>query len=244
MSSLFSVSELAGKRIQAQSISSIKSKELTNEEKKEKNLDNLKKLIQIIYVELKKTKNLNKSFTNLRLSTQKVVRSVYTLNASNTNNLNNLLEFLISYISYNFGINLTESMLSVKEENSTLRNIKKTIIAKKLDIDILATIQIIYKIYIILLPSIVQTNKGKSRNYGKNMTRKFINQQHPGLLINVYNSSQFDIIKLLIYIIAYFYDMWLTDSEVDILYNEYNNIKNNLKYSNIKNRTIKENQKV
>lgn len=239
MSSLFSVSELAGKRIQAQSISSIKSKELTNEEKKEKNLYNLKKLIQIIYVELKKTKNLNKSFTNLRLSTQKVVRSVYTLNDSNTNNLNNLLEILISYISYNFGINLTESMLSEK-----LKNIKETIINKKLDIDILATIQIIYKIYIILLPSIFQTHKGKSRNYGKNMTRKFINQQHPGLLINVYNSSQFDIIKLLIYIIAYYYDMWLTDSEVDILYNEYNNIKNNLKYSNIKNRTIKENQKV
>ena len=239
MSSLFSVSELAGKRIQAQSISSIKSKELTNEEKKEKNLYNLKKLIQIIYVELKKTKNLNKSFTNLRLSTQKVERYIYTLNDSNTNNLNKLLEILISYISYNFGINLTESILSEK-----LKNIKETIIDKKLDIDILATIQIIYKIYIILLTSIFQTHKGKSRNYGKNMTRKFINQQHPGLLINVYNSSQFDIIKLLIYIIAYYYDMWLTDSEVDILYNEYNNIKNNLKYSNIKNRTIKENQKV
>jgi hypothetical protein len=241
MSSFFSVPGLHGKHILAQSISSVKPKELTNEEKNEKNLDNLKKLIQIIYVELKKTKNLNKSYTNLRISTQKIGRSLNRLNYLNNSNrkLNYLIQILITYISYNYGINLTESILSEK-----LTNIEKTIIDKKLDIDVLATIQIIYKIYTTLIPSIVQTIQKKTKNYGKNMSRKFINQQHPGLLINAYNSNYYDIIKLLIYIIAYYYDIWLTDSEVDILYNKYNEMKNNLKFSNIKNRTNNEMKKV
>jgi hypothetical protein len=202
-----------------QNISVETQKELNKFKENSKKMDDLKKLISIIYTELKPYKKFNMFYR------QGTIKPVSTPVKKNNNNhiqlfMNNknivnedkfkiILLMLISFIAYNYGISLNDELAKKIYDN----------ILKKYNIQITSYRnigKIIYKIYNLIRPSINQTLEKKPRNYGKSLTRIFMNENNPGInSINSYTTSlKYDPISFLIYVITYYYDIWLTTNEI------------------------------
>lgn len=197
------------------------------------NEKDLKDFIINIYKELKPYKKKNIFGTNLRQFTKKIwsltdLKKIIEKN-DNKNKIENSIKTLIVLICYNYGVSLDDS--TIKSSNTNLFYGSKQIInhpilneiyekiIEKININkfkkLSEKIQNICKYTIEIIKNIKKNSIVNLNSIVRISQRQFMNYNN--------EKKNYDIDNYIIYLIAYYYDFYLSDNEIEIIKNRINN---------------------